>query len=93
MDRSTIDPPGIRSEAAASVRLDEALFELELSRELVRRLELDVRRLEQRLAQLEADRLVVAQRLEERERYLAAILRSTAWKLIQKLRGLFGRRW
>lgn len=86
--------PGPEGESARlRVRLEEAQFALELSRQSVGRLETEIRLLEHRLAQAEADRAAVQGRLDERESYVAAIHRSGGWKLLQKIRGFFGRRW
>jgi predicted nuclease with TOPRIM domain len=75
------------------VRLEEAQFALELSRRTVASLEAEIRLLEHRLAQAEADRAAVKNRLDERESYVAAVHRSGGWKILQRFRGFFGRRW
>lgn len=74
-------------------RLEQARFELELTREANARLEQEIRRLEQRLAARGAECAAFKSRLAERDRYVAAIHTSTAWKLVEGLRGLLGRRW
>jgi predicted nuclease with TOPRIM domain len=75
------------------VRLEEAQFEVELAREARRRLGAEVHRLEARLAAAASERESLRGRLEERERYVSAVHASAAWRLIQSLRGLVGRRW
>ena len=79
--------------AGVEVRLEEARFEVKLARETNARLEQEVRRLEQRLASRNAESAALKSRLAERDRYVAAIHTSTAWKLIEGVRGLLGRRW
>jgi len=89
-----VPAPGPQDESARlQVRLEEAQFALELSRQSVARLEAEIRLLEHRLAQAEADGAAVQSRFDEREGYVAAIHRSKGWKLLQKTRGFFGRRW
>ena len=89
-----VPAPEPRDEPARlRVRLEEAQFALELSRRSAAGLEAEVRLLEHRLAQAEADRAAVQSRLDERESYVAAIHRSEGWKLLQKLRGFLGKRW
>ena len=76
-----------------SVRAEQALFERDLARTEAARLGEELRRLERRVAQLDADRGSLQARLDERERYVGAIHASGGWKLLQSVRGLFGRRW
>ena len=81
------------SRGRMSVRVEALAFEVELARKVKDRLESEIRRLQQQNAGLEAERTSLHSRLHERERYLGAIHASYAWKLIQNVRGLFGRRW
>ncbi|MHB1047374.1 MAG: hypothetical protein ACYC4P_15325 [Thermoanaerobaculia bacterium] len=85
--------PSLGELARTEVRLEQALFELDLAREANARLEQEIRRLEQRLAARGAECAAFRSRLAERDRYVAAIHTSTAWKLIEGVRGLLGRRW
>ncbi|MHB8799697.1 MAG: hypothetical protein ACYDBY_14650 [Thermoanaerobaculia bacterium] len=85
--------PSLEELAGVEVRLEQARFELELTREANARLEQEIRRLEQRLAARGAECAAFKSRLAERDRYVAAIHTSTAWKLIEGVRGLLGRRW
>ena len=90
------EPETPRTEPEAgrlAVRLEEARFDAELAREVRRRLEVEVRQLETRLAAANSESESLRGRLAERERYVAAIHGSAAWRLIQGVRGLFGRRW
>jgi|GEM_PF-1357630 hypothetical protein len=94
-------------DAPVAARLEEAEFEAEMAREVgkrwearaqrleaeVRRLEANGRRLEVGLAASNAELETFRGRLAERDRYVKAIHDSGAWRLIQKVRGLFGRRW
>ncbi len=79
--------------ARLRVQLDEAKFELELSHRNADRLERELRALEHRLAQAEADCAAVQNLLLERNAYVEAIHRSAGWKLLQRVRNVFGRRW
>ena len=81
------------SRGRLSVRLEAISFEVELAQKIRTRLEGEIRRLQQQNATLEAERSSLHSRLHEREGYLGAIHASSAWKLIQNIRGLFGRRW
>jgi len=94
-DRTDDAPPpthdGDRSDAG--VELLHARFERDLAVKSQERLEKELRRLERRLAEVEAERTALRTRLDERERYLAAIRASRPWKVIQLLRSLVGRRW
>jgi predicted nuclease with TOPRIM domain len=79
--------------ARLAVRLEEARFEVELAQEARRRLEAETHRLETRLAALDSERESLRSRLDERERYIDGIHTSAGWRLIQAVRGWFGRRW
>jgi predicted nuclease with TOPRIM domain len=79
--------------AALHARLEEALFERDLARSVQLRFDEEKSRLEHRIALLQSDRSALRKRLDERERYVAAIHASLAWRAIQWLRGLVGRRW
>jgi hypothetical protein len=91
-DRTDEAAPGTDDRDPA-VDLLQARFERDLALKAQERLEKELRRFERRLAEVEAERTALRTRLEERERYLAAIRASRPWKLIQLLRGLVGRRW
>lgn len=79
--------------AALNARLEAALFERDLARNVQRRFDEERSRLEHRIALLQSDRSALRKRLDERERYVAAIHASAAWRAVQWLRGLVGRRW
>jgi predicted metal-dependent peptidase len=79
--------------AGTRARLEQALFDLGLAREIQARLESDRAQLGQRIAALEADRGSLRKRIDERQRYIDAVHSSVAWKIVQKVRGLFGRKW
>ncbi|MEO6326413.1 MAG: hypothetical protein ABIT01_16305 [Thermoanaerobaculia bacterium] len=81
------------SRARLAVRLEGLKFDLELAGRVRIRLEAELRRQEQQYANLEVERDSLRHRLDERQRYVAAIHASGAWKLVQGVRGLFGRRW
>jgi predicted nuclease with TOPRIM domain len=85
--------PSLEDLARLEVRLEELQFELSLTQEARIRLEQEVRRLEQRLAARGAEGAALKSRLGERERYVAAIHTSLAWRAIEAIRSLFGRRW
>ncbi len=89
-DRKT---PSLEELAGVEVRLEEARFELKLAREANARLEQEIRRLEQRLAARGAECAAFRSRLAERDRYVSAIHSSFAWKIVEGMRGLLGRRW
>ncbi len=74
-------------------RVEALEFELELARRASARLDEEIRRLGHHVAAVEADRNALRNRLDERERSLDAIRRSSAWRAVQWLRGLVGRRW
>lgn len=86
-------PPCEERLGRLEVELSQLGFELELARSGKANVEAEVRRLERRVAQLEADRAALQSRLDERERYVGAIHASGGWKLLQYVRGLFGRKW
>jgi uncharacterized protein YlxW (UPF0749 family) len=73
--------------------MEAALHDRRLALETRRRLEVEVRDLEQRVADLTAERDALQTRLDERMKYVSAVHRSAAWRAIQALRGLVGRRW
>jgi len=75
------------------VRMEAALHDRRLAQEARRRLESEIALLEQRIAELTSERDAAQARLDERLRYITALHGSAAWKLIQALRGLMGRRW
>ncbi len=83
----------VPDEAFVSARVEKARHEREVALALARRLEEELKRLEYRIAELEADRVALKNRTEEAEAYLAAVRRSRPWRLIQFLRGLVGRQW
>ncbi|MGZ5429683.1 MAG: hypothetical protein ACXWFS_11800 [Thermoanaerobaculia bacterium] len=76
-----------------SARVEKARHEREMALAAVKRLEEEVRRLEYRIAELEADRVALKNRTEEAEAYVAAVKASLPWRVIQSLRGLVGRKW
>ena len=75
------------------VRMEAALHDRRLALEARRRLESEIVVLEQRIAELTSERDAAQARLDERMRYITALHGSAAWRLIQALRGLVGRRW
>lgn len=84
---------GTAEAVRAEVERDGLRFELSLSRRAEERLIDEIRRCENRLAQSEAEKAALRGRLAEREQYLGAIHTSAGWRLLQFVRGLFGRRW
>jgi phage shock protein A len=76
-----------------SARVETARHEREMALAAARRLEDEVRRLEYRIAELEADRVALKNRTAEAEAYVAAVKTSRPWRVVQALRGLVGRRW
>lgn len=90
---STPAPEDEGSLARLEVRLDEVIFERDLARQTVKRLERETRQMERQVAQLRSEETALRNRLDERERYVAALHGSRGWKLLQALRGVFGRRW
>jgi len=75
------------------VELSEVRFERDLALKVQQRLAKELERAGRRLAEVEAERAALRSRLEERERYLAAVRASRPWRVVQFLRGLVGRRW
>ena len=74
-------------------RLEALEHEIELGREIRRRLDGEIRRLGARVGAVEADAAHVRNVLAERERYIGAIERSLVWRVAQALRRLVGRAW
>jgi hypothetical protein len=79
--------------AETRARLEQALFDLELAREIQARLEADRSQLGDQIAALETDRGSLYKRIDERQRYIQAVHSSLAWKIVQMIRRLFGRKW
>lgn len=89
----TTDAEAIAQLAQARVRLDEQTFAAELERQVSERLQSEIRKIDRRFVESGTLRATLRNRLDERERYIGAIHASRAWKGIQWLRGLVGRRW
>ena len=79
--------------ARIRVRLEAALHDRTLALEVRRRLEAEMRDLEQRIAEVAAERDALQASLDERMRYISAVHQSAAWRAVQAARGLVGRRW
>jgi septal ring factor EnvC (AmiA/AmiB activator) len=86
-------PEGEASLARLEVRLDEVTFERDLARQTVKRLEREMRQMEHQVAQARSEEVALRSRLDERERYIAALHGSKGWRLLQGVRHVFGRRW
>lgn len=86
-------PSAARERSTPQARIEELEYELNLSRQLRRRLEEERRRLDAHLAAVEADRAHLLSVLAQREAYVAAIHRSVVWRMAQALRRLVGRTW
>jgi chromosome segregation ATPase len=89
----TTDTEAIAQLAQVRVRLEEQTFAGEQARLVIERLQSEIRKVEHRFIESETLRASLRNRLDERERYIGAIHASRAWKGIQWLRGLVGRRW
>jgi chromosome segregation ATPase len=88
------DARNLESELAElEVRLAEALAERDLAREIRQRAEGEIRRLQDELVDAQTDLAAVRNRLTERLVYVRNLHASSGWKLLQAVRGLFGRRW
>ena len=74
-------------------RLEALEHDLALSREIRWRLDGELRRLESKVAALEAEAGHLRGVLSERETYLQAIQGSFVWRCAQALRRLVGRAW
>lgn len=74
-----------------SAQLDEARAAAALAESLRERLAGDVRRLERRLADVEAERDELLDRLKHRDRLLSQIFGSRSWRWTQTLRRRLGR--
>lgn len=85
--------PSPEEHARLRTRLEQAEAELELARETARRYRSEALELAARVAEGDAERSSLVARLSERERYVRAIHGSSGWRLLQSVRGLFGRRW
>jgi SAM-dependent methyltransferase len=83
----------VPDDAWVSARVEKARHEREMALAVAKRLEEEVRRLEYRVAELEADRVALKNRTEEAEAYVAAVKKSTPWRIVQALRALVGRQW
>lgn len=70
-------PPGVDDRPSAR--------ELELEKEVLR--------LERDLAQIEGDYVALRAFSQALQRYVTAIHESSGWRILEKLRGLIGRRW
>lgn len=92
MDLSPTRRPS-ETDAETLSRLEQALFDLEMARAIRERLEADRAQLGQRIAALEADRAALRKRIDERQSYIEAINASVAWRVVQRIRALFGRKW
>jgi septal ring factor EnvC (AmiA/AmiB activator) len=90
---STPAPEDEASLARLEVRLDEVIFERDLARQTVKRLEREMRQMEHQVAQTRSEEVALHSRLDERERYIAVLHGSKGWMLLQGLRRVFGRRW
>ncbi len=90
VQRTTAPPVAGRREVE---RLEALEHQLELGREIRRRLDGEIRRLGARVGAVEADAAHVRNVLAERERYIGAIERSLVWRVAQALRRLVGRAW
>lgn len=90
VQRATASPGAGRREGERLAALEH---ELELGREIRRRLEGEIRRLGARVGAVEAEAAHVRNVLAERERYIGAIERSRVWRVAQGLRRLLGRAW
>jgi len=89
----TTDTEAIAELAQTRVRLEEQTFAAEQAHHVIERLQSEVRKIEHRFVESETLRASLRNRLDERERYIGAIHASRAWKSVQWLRGLVGRRW
>ncbi|HZR84592.1 MAG TPA: hypothetical protein VFD92_26095 [Candidatus Binatia bacterium] len=78
--------------ARSTVWLEQARFDLDLSNRVQERLLKEIERLEQRLADAEAERLELLEQVNHRDRLLTQIFRSRSWRWTQALRRSLGRR-
>lgn len=79
--------------AEFEVRLEEALAARDLARAARENAEVETRRVKEELALVRLDLAAVRGRLNERETYVKNLHASAGWKVLQAVRGLFGRRW
>lgn len=88
------DAPTLETELAEiEVRLEEAIAARDLARAARESAEAEARRLKEELALVKLDLAAVRGRLNERETYVKNLHASAGWKVLQAVRGLFGRRW
>jgi len=73
------------------VQLEQSRFELELGKRVQERLLKEIEQLERRLADREAERLELLERVEERDRLLSQVFGSRTWRWSQRLRRLLRR--
>ena len=73
-------------------RLDQARAEAALAVRQSERLRDEIELLERRLADSEAERLELLEKVEQRDRLLSQIFGSRSWRMGQALRHLLGRR-
>lgn len=85
--------PDLADLARVEANLEEVRFEAKLAGETNARLTREVHRLEQLLIARRSEAEALRGRLAERESYVTAIHGSFAWKAVEGLRGLLGRRW
>jgi chromosome segregation ATPase len=74
-----------------SARLEQVSGDLALATRVQARLREEVACLERRLADAEAERLALAEKIDERDRLLAQVFASRSWRWTERLRRLLGR--
>lgn len=86
------DAPPATTLARTHVRLEQAKFEIELGVRVQERLLREIDRLEQRVADVEAERLELLEQVNHRDRLLTQVFSSRSWRWTQALRRRLGRR-
>lgn len=74
-----------------SARLEHVRGELALAMRVQARLREEVEHLERRLRDAEAERLALAEKVDERDRLLTLVFASRSWRWAQALRRVLGR--
>jgi hypothetical protein len=75
-----------------TAKLEQARFDMGLAARLQKRLLDEIDRLEGRLAESDAERLELVEKVHDRDRMLGKIFGSRSWRWAQALRRMLGRR-
>jgi hypothetical protein len=77
--------------ARTSAQLEQARFEVALAARVQQRLLDEIARLQELLADAEAERVALREQIDRRDRLLSQIFASRSWRWTQRLRRVIGR--